>query len=373
MNIAFARRGYSPTGGAENYLRRLGSGLVETGHAVELFTTAKWPAHQWPYGKRTTLHATSPIGFADELERVRRNAECDLLVSLERVWRCDFYRAGDGVHRAWLERRAKTSGPLRRLAAKLNRKHSDLLRLEEALFQKRGAGRVIANSRMVKDEIVKFYDYPADQIDLVYTGVPLELFSDVHKYRHEKRQMLNLSEANVALLFVGSGWERKGLRETIDAIEQCKDSRLRLLVAGRGNERRFNSDAAKFFGVVQDMPSLYAAADIFILPTYYDPFSNACLEALASGLPVITTRDNGFSEVFQDGVHGSILDRADNITALRDAIKAWSDAARRNNARPAILQRASEFDISKNVEQTLALLFQVAAKAAFVSGKIRNT
>jgi len=56
------------------------------------------------------------------------------------------------------------------------------------------------------------------------------------------------------------------------------------------------------------------------LPSIYDPFSNACLEALASGLPVITTRDNGFSEIIENGVHGSIVDRSSDSAALRDAI-----------------------------------------------------
>jgi UDP-glucose:(heptosyl)LPS alpha-1,3-glucosyltransferase len=373
MKIGFARRGFSPSGGAENYLGRLAGGLVTAGHEVELFTTTKWPAAQWTQGEIKIIRGTSPIRFADELERAWRTADCDLLMSVERVWHCHVYRAGDGVHRAWLERRARMSGPLRRLMTKLNRKHSGLLRLEESLFRKRGAERVIANSQMVKDEIVALYGYPANQIEVIYTGVPLELFSSAHKQRSEKRRMLGLNENDIALLFVGSGWARKGLRETIDAIAACGNPHLRLIVAGRGNEAKFKTPTAHFLGVVDEMPALYAAADIFILPTYYDPFSNACLEALASGLPVITTRDNGLSEIIEDRVHGSIVDRAENIEALRAAIELWSATATRENARAAILRRASEFDISKNVEQTLALLLQVAASAAFVSGKIRNT
>jgi UDP-glucose:(heptosyl)LPS alpha-1,3-glucosyltransferase len=105
---------------------------------------------------------------------------------------------------------------------------------------------------------------------------------------------------------------------------------------------------------------LYAAADIFILPTIYDPFSNACLEALACGLPVITTRSNGFTEIIEDGVHGSIIDDPSKLIGLRDAIRFWSDPFRRNTARVTNAQRASEFDISKNVAQTLEILTRVA-------------
>jgi UDP-glucose:(heptosyl)LPS alpha-1,3-glucosyltransferase len=370
MKIGFVRRGFSFSGGAENYLQRLGRGVQDAGHAVELFTTSEWPPGEWTVGKLTPLRASSPLTFADEVESAWRAAQCDSLMSLERVWRCNIYRAGDGVHRAWLARRAKLLGALRRFTTLLNRKHSEILRLEEALFRKQGADRVIANSRMVKNEIIEFYDYPAERIDLVYTGVPLEVFSRVDDRRFEQRRALNLRESDIALLFAGSGWERKGLRE---AIAACRNPKLRLLVAGRGEERKFKAANVQFLGVVRDMPALYAAADIFILPTFYDPFSNACLEALASGLPVITTRDNGFSEIIEDGVQGSIVDRASNTGALGNAIEFWCDATARENARPAILARASQFDISRNVEQTLGLLLQVAASAVSASGKMRKT
>ena len=355
MKIGFVRRGFSPSGGAENYLHRLALGVQRAGHTVELFTTNDWPAEEWTVGKLTPMRGGSPLAFANEVEKAWPASGCDLLMSLERVWRCHVYRAGDGVHRAWLDRRAKLLGPVRKLTTRLNRKHSEILHLEEALFRKQGAARVIANSEMVRNEIIHSYDYPAERIDLVYTGVPLDVFSRAQERRLEQRRALNLSEDDVALLFAGSGWERKGLRE---AIVACRDRKLRLLVAGRGDEQKFAAPNVQFLGVVRDMPALYAAADIFILPTFYDPFSNACLEALASGLPVITTRDNGFSEIIEDGVHGSIVERATNTAAIAAAIDRWCDATARERARPEILARASQFDISRNVKQTLALLLQ---------------
>ena len=130
-------------------------------------------------------------------------------------------------------------------------------------------------------------------------------------------------------------------------------------MAGRGNPRGYKSKRVQFLGEVVDLVPIYAAADIFILPTIYDPFSNACLEALASGLPVITTRSNGFSEIIENGVHGSIVDLANDVEGLRNAILFWSDKARRSSARSTITERAAQFDIAKNVEQTLAILIQV--------------
>jgi len=374
VTIGFVRRGFSASGGAENYLKRLAAGVAAAGYEAHLFTSEDWPASEWNFGLITRLRARSPVAFADRIEAARLEKRCHLLVSLERIWRCDVYRAGDGVHRAWLQHRRKMLTPLRQLTAGFRRKHRDIVRLEEALFRDRAAGRVIANSRMVKNEIAAFYNYPPEKIELIYNGVPLDAFRPSTELRAAQRSLLGLSEHDIALLFVGSGWERKGLRQAVQALEACSAPRLQLFVAGRGNEREFRARGVHFCGVVRDMPALYAAADIFVLPTFYDPFSNACLEALAAGLPVITTRANGFHEIIEQGVHGAIIDEASDVEAIARTIKFWSEPARRKEARPAILERASQFDISKNVDRTLAVLLQEAAASAdAASGKMRKT
>ena len=365
LTIGFVRRGFSSSGGAEAYLKRLGAGLVENGHTVRLFASMDWPPNEWTFGPLTHIEARSAIAFADELEKVRRGPstalgmtdqrECDVLMSFERIWRCDLYRAGDGVHRAWLERREKSAGPFQKLSRVFNRKHSATLALEESLFAKGGAARVIANSRMVKDEIVRFYGFPPGKIEVVYNGVPVAALQRDADTRVRLRETLGLGEKDVAVLFAGSGWERKGLRFAIDAIEKTGNE-IRLLVAGRGEQRKFRSERAQFLGVVEDMPALYAAADIFLAPTLYDPFSNACLEALAAGLPVVTTRANGFSEIIETGVHGTVVNDAREIAEIRDALVFWSESARREEARIGNRELAARFDISANVAQTLEIL-----------------
>lgn len=365
LSIGLVRRGYSATGGAEAYLQRLARGIVDLGHDVRLFTTQEWPASAWPFGEIIRLRRTrSTIGFANELERLRPETLCDVVMSLERIWRCHVYRAGDGVHQAWLNRRHQFESAWQRFSRRFNRKHNDILRLEKSLFDDRNADRVIANSQMVKDEIVDLYNYRRDKIDIVRNGVPLEHFQFDAALRNKTRAELKLAPDDLALLFVGTGWERKGLRLAIDAVEDCDSPKVKLLVAGRGEAARYESSRVRFLGELVDLVPIYSAADIFILPTIYDPFSNACLEALACGLPVITTRANGFSEIIEDKIHGSIVDLAGGVTELRKAIELWSDATRRSAARSTITQRAAQFDIAKNVEQTLAILIQVAAEPA---------
>ena len=379
LRIAFVRRGYSSSGGAEAYLKRLAQGIVDLGHEAQLVTTEDWPPSEWPSGSVTRFRESSPIGFADELEKLRPQIRCDVLMSLDRVWRCDVYRAGDGVHQAWLNRRRKFEMPLQHFVRGVNRKHRDILKLEESLFAKGGAGRVIANSEMVKSEIGALYNYPPAKIDLVRNGVPLDQFRFDLALREKSRADLKLKPDEIALLFAGSGWERKGLRFAIEAMEVCRDRKLQLLVAGRGDargykpKRFFTQEPVRFLGEIADLRKIYAAADIFILPSIYDPFSNACLEALASGLPVITTRDNGFGEIIENGVHGSIVDLPNNVAALRDAIRFWSNESRRAAARSTTAGRASQFDISSNIETTAKILFQSAASRPPPAGSIRNT
>jgi UDP-glucose:(heptosyl)LPS alpha-1,3-glucosyltransferase len=382
LTIGFVRRGFSSSGGAESYLKRLAAGVVERGHQVRLYTSADWPPDEWSFGPITRLAGRSATAFADAIEKlvpaggtsfrssqdmqkhVPPNAPmCDVVLSLERIWRCDVYRAGDGVHRAWLQRRAEVGGRLQKLSRVLNRTHSAILRLEQSLLAEGGAGRVIANSQMVKEEIVRFYGFPAEKIDVVRNGVPLSVLRSGEESRARIRETLGLKREDIAVLFAGSGWERKGLRFAIEAIEKG-GKQMRLLVAGRGNKIKFKSARVQFLGVVQDMPALYGAADVFLLPTIYDPFSNACLEALAAGLPVLTTRANGFSEIIETGAHGTILDDPRNTDAICEALLAWADTARREQARAGIRELADRFDISVNVARTLEILLQGAASAA---------
>src|SRR5215831_4436774 len=368
LNVALVRRAYSRSGGAETYLRRLSRGIVEAGHDVQLVATEEWPENQWPFGSITRLGARTVIGFADELQQIRPQLRCDVLFSLERVWSCDIYRAGDGVHRAWLARRRKFEVPLKQFVRAASRKHRDLLRLEESLFKGPKAGRVIAASQMVAEEIVNVYGYPAGEIDLVRNGVPLDRFRFDPELREKSRTELNLKRDQITLLFAGSGWERKGLLVAIEAMALCNNRKMRLLVAGRGDARPYKTtrvrfwreEPVQFLGEVADVVPVYAAADIFILPTIYDPFSNACLEALACGLPVITTRANGFSEIIEDAVHGSIIDNPANLIGFRDAIRFWSDPSRRATVRSTNIDCASQFDISKNVAQTLEIVTRVS-------------
>ncbi len=353
MKIGLVRRGYSRTGGAEAYLRRFAEAAVAAGHECVLFSE-QWPRVAWPFA-HVQVVSDSPKKFADSLVALRARDECDFLFSLERIHICDAYRAGDGVHAAWLERRARFEPFWKPWLRQYNTKHRELLALEKRLFSADGARLVIANSRMVQAEIETHFGYPAERIHVVHNGVPP--FAAPAEARAEMRRNIGLGHDTFAVLFAGSGWERKGLRFAIAAMNAARLPHATLLVAGRGNERAMpRSERVRFLGPVKDMPRLLAAADAFILPTLYEPFSNACLEALAAGLPVITTAHNGFAEIIEPGVEGESVAQPDDIPALAAALKKWSEPARRAAIRPRLLALGAQHGIAENVRQTLAII-----------------
>lgn len=354
MKIGLVRRGFSRIGGAESYLKRLGRALTDTGHQAILYSTLDWPKSEWPYGPLIRSGASSPLQFAKAVQNSRRPDE--VLFSLDRIMQCDCYRAGDGIHKLWLERRVAHEPRWRAFFRFANHKHAELLELERVLFEQRGARHVIANSHMVQKEIVNEFGYPQDKITVIYNGLPEIQFKKKPQSRLEMRLEWGLRENDVALLFAGSGWDRKGLKYAIRAVERISKRTVCLLVAGTGRKQACTSNKVRFLGPVTNMQSLFLAADTFVLPTVYDPFSNACLEALSYGMPVITTATNGFAEIIVSGLHGEVIDRADDVEALQQAIEKWIDPSRRESARQPCAEIARSYTMKRNVEQTLNVL-----------------
>jgi len=344
--IGLVRRGYSATGGAEAYLLRLASGLKARGYKTTLYTTHDWPVDRWSFGDLVRLDATQPLEFARAFQRARKPGQT--VLSLDRVPGCDVFRAGDGVHAAWLQRRSRFEAVWKSRLRFFNLKHAALLALERQVFKT--VTTVIANSHMVAQEIVHWHDFPEARIRIVPNGIGAAI---PRISRQEARRRLEISERAFCVLFVGTGWERKGLRFAIEAVESMGGDAL-LLVAGRGNATRYPSSRAKFLGAVEDLPTLFSAADVFTLPTIYDPFSNACLEAIAAGLPVVTTTANGFSEILTPGVHGHIVEPGD-VRALAEALEVWKS---RNSAKTSDACRllAEDYSIERNVQATLDVL-----------------
>jgi UDP-glucose:(heptosyl)LPS alpha-1,3-glucosyltransferase len=354
------RRGYSPTGGAERFLARFAEAARSAGRDVRLVNDRPWPEAVIPGIPQTTLPARGPRAFAVAVERWRASHP-GVLFSLERLLAADCYRAGDGVHAAWLRRRAVYDPVWEVWMRRVLPKQRQMLRLEARCFSPLHTGAVIVNSAMVGREIGEMFAYPTDRIHLVRNGVPADFASRLPG-RDEARRQLGLGDRAFVAAFAGTGWKRKGLRFAVAALEAAGMPGAVLAVAGRGPESRHGAPGVLFLGPQADVRPLLAAADVFILPTVYDPFSNACLEALAAGLPVITTRANGCAEVLDEGVTGSVVPEPHDVAALAAALRYWAQDGRAAGAAPGCRSAAASCSLTDNVRRTLEVLDGLASR-----------
>jgi glycosyltransferase involved in cell wall biosynthesis len=229
---------------------------------------------------------------------------------------------------------------------------------------------ISANSRRTEADLVKFYGADRAKMQVIYNGVDTHRFSPANvRFRHEIRQRYQISDDALVVLFVGE-YRRKGLAAIVDALGNLGDHRLHLLAVGRGDLAHYRSlaeaagiaDRATFAGPAQNIEQVFGAADLFVFPTYYEPFGMVITEAMASGLPVITSRSAGAAELIADGESGLLLDSpsdpaelSEKIAALVSDRAALKDMGRR--ARPA----ASGYTWDNVAEDTLSLYTQSLA------------
>jgi len=137
------------------------------------------------------------------------------------------------------------------------------------------------------------------------------------------RQRLKIAGDRLVAAFVGSEWERKGLRPVIGALALAPE--WDLVVAGDGDRARYEQlaeslavgQAVHWLGSTSDVQVVYALADAFVFPSGYETFSLVTFEAAASGLPVLATPVGGISELIRDGKNGFLITRQPEVIADR--------------------------------------------------------
>ncbi|MDZ4817078.1 MAG: glycosyltransferase family 4 protein [Verrucomicrobiota bacterium] len=356
MEICLVRRRYSITGGAENYGHRLATHLADHGCTVN-FLCEEWNNESPTSAKVTALGpSASPLAFADSIrDHLARNPALNrsVVFSLERIHEADIYRAGDGVHALWLEIKNRNH-LLKRWFDPLNPKHRNILKLESQLFRDRKAKFVIANSKRGATEIVNRFSYPLDRLHTIYNGIDLDRFSTPRS--GEIRKQLGITPDDFMILLVGSGWERKGIPQAIRAVEMLKGYPIKLVILSKDRAPLVTHNGRVIFAGTSRTPELYyAESDLFTLPSLYEPFSNACLEALASGLPVVTSAINGFSEVLTEST-GSVVQDPTDAASLAGALKGYLDKNRLKLLKGKCREEASQFTMKRNLEETMKVI-----------------
>ncbi|GAG70681.1 unnamed protein product, partial [marine sediment metagenome] len=210
-------------------------------------------------------------------------------------------------------------------------------------------------------------------IIVIYNGVNLEEFHPKNRalFREEIREEFNISNDEFLILFVGSGYRRKGLKYLIEAISLLKEEKLlKVLVVAKGKKRPYLRLAKRlgvknrivFTGGRKDLRKFYAASDLFVLPTIYEPFGNVCLETLASGLPIIVSRAGGAAEIITEGVNGLLLEDPRDSRELAEKIRLTFDNRVRNKLSKNARILAENFTVDENVKKTLEVYQQVISE-----------
>jgi len=387
MKIALIRKNYTPYGGAENYLTIVAKRLEAQGKEVHIFSAnpvrklvSSNGANKWGWNashihKIRTVEKPSFLSnmlFALNVQRALRKEYFDCILSFERIPFQDIYpvrkpgqgflsnrvyRAGDGCHKEWLIRRKAVEPFYKRISFSLNPHHFILRYFEKQCL--RNSKIIIANSMMVKKDIIRYYRIPEDKIHVIYNGIDLNRFQPVNaEQKATMRSSLGIKE-NKIVLFVGADFKRKGLTILLNAFSLLDRRDKRLIVIG-GKEtpqysritKRLGIDkSVTFWGPEKEIEKVYAIADVFVLPTIYDPFSNATLEAMASGLPVITTSYNGASELIEDGAEGFVVESPFDAKTFAEKISIVM--ARSNEMGNRARTKAENYPIDKAVTEII--------------------
>ncbi|HYX62712.1 MAG TPA: glycosyltransferase family 4 protein [Burkholderiales bacterium] len=377
MRLAIVRQRYNPFGGAERIVARALPALERAGSEVTLIARS---ATGW--GARRVI-TVSPFylgrtwrdwSFARAARAAWRREAFDVVQSHERIPGCALYRAGDGVHRRWLELRRRAAGFLERLGMAINPYHRYVCAAERRMFEHPRLRAVICISEMVRSEILRSFRVEPRKLHVIYNGVDLEHFRPRERdaARDADRLRLGFGPRDTMFLFVGSGFARKGLGGAIAGLALAREKSFGLVVAGRDvHQAQFEKQArasgigerVKFLGGQQDVRPLYAAADCLVLPSRYEPFGSTVLEALAMGLPAIVSSRCGAAEVIEAGVNGWICE-PDAAAGIARLMTLAGTQARSESMRNAARARAERYSIDAMAGKLIELYESLAAEAS---------
>jgi UDP-glucose:(heptosyl)LPS alpha-1,3-glucosyltransferase len=358
MRIAIIRQRYNAFGGAERFVENALEALLERDVAITLYT------REWPQTRLVLIEPSlvDPFylgslwrdwGFQRGVCKAVSRARLDLVQSHERLCCCDIFRAGDGVHAVWLAERNRSLSAAARLGVALNPHHRWLIGMEKRMFASPWLSAVICNSQMVRGEIRERFGIADDKLHVIYNAVDSEMYAPASAdARNAARARFALPADATVFVMVGSGYARKGAASAIRALAGLPPS-MHLVIVGADKHLRRYAQLVRSLGLrgrvtiagpQLDVKPYYAAADAFVLPTIYDPCPNAALEAMACGLPIVTSLKCGAAEIAREHDAGFACD-AQDVDALREHMRTLADAGLRAkmgaNARAAMLPLSS--------------------------------
>ncbi|MCP3965227.1 MAG: glycosyltransferase family 4 protein [Lentisphaerae bacterium] len=336
MKIALIRKKYLPgRGGAEKVAERFVKCFIEKGHEItilsEVFNAEETKKLHWvkvPRGKGFSKTSSFNRHVQNCLNKNDLRSQFDIVYSMCRTCPVDIFRITEQLHIEWL--------PLGySCMAKFNPRHRSILKLEKKTLSSENTGLVIANSKLIKKQLVKHYKYPENKVHVLYNGINHKLFYPAEpEEKLEARKKLHITGRFVCM-FAAGNFKIKGLKEAIKAISKLDpDVRMKttLMVVGGDKPQPYIKMAEKlgvaenlfFTGRQKNMREYFIASDLFLYPSHYETFGNVVLEANACGVPVVTTRQIGAAEVIKENSNGFLVTAPDRINRLAEIVSAYA-------------------------------------------------
>ncbi len=355
MNIALIVRKYQTSGGTERFNYNLSKYLAQKGHHVNIFCEKykiEPPNKNIKIVKVFTLplnRTVKTLTFSYSIYK-KNFSNFDIVQGCGKIIKQDIYRAGGGFHKLYLKMSGKEVSTLY---------DKFIISLEKKIYNIENTKFVIAVSNFIKKNIVEEFNYPEERIRIFHNPVDLNIFNSKNiNFKNNKE---------LKFLFVANNFKLKGLESILTVLKYFDN--FTLFVVGSDNINKFLSKIPEklkskilFLGEKkgEDLINLYKEADVLIHPTYFDPFANVCLEAMACGTPVITTKINGASEIIENYQDGIIIDHADNILQLKEAVEnIFSNKELLLNMKKNCLKKIKLYSIDRYVDRLLEFYREV--------------
>ena len=384
LKIAFVLDRYLPSRGGESYFSWLAKELASRGHEVHIFATigeeirgTEYQLHQIPVLRYP--HSLRIFCFLRNSARAVQQYDFDIIQGVGRTLAMNIFNPHGGVEKAYLKQEFSSITNrvyyvYRFLRRYLSPQHYVKVWVQRRQYVNDKVKKIVAISRMVKEDIIRYYGVPEEKITVVFNCVDLDRFHPKNReiFRKVKRTELGIGDSTLLLLFAGNNYRLKGLEPLLHALIHLRrwflNQPFQLLIVGRGRIDRYLrmarrlgvSDFTLFLGPVKEMEQYFAASDIYVHPTFYDSCSLTVLEALASGLPVITSRFNGAADVIVSNKGGKVLENPADVEELAESIAFYFDEDHRKAARGVARQWMEKYSPTYNVEETLRVYHEVA-------------
>lgn len=377
LKIALVVKSLDPKrGGHEYYINRLLRGLLAKGYEIWCFAeNFSDDSTDHPKLSRITIRPCkleSSIRMLSFDRQARRlveghDVDFDLVFTTGNISFGDVYRAGGGVHETYMENCLSE-------LSRWNPKHLVARSLQRKLFKENTPGLLITNSTMVKKDLQKRYGVPEENLKVIRNGIDLERFNlaVAGETREAIREQHGFKILDFVCLFTAGGGKRKGLAELLRALASIHSEKVKLLIVGRTDEADLNrmvkgfglEERVVYAGFQTKIEQYYGAVDCFVFPSKYDAAANVVCEALASGIPVITTETNGSHELIEDGENGFVIPTADDSVGIARGIEALAAEENLSEIRDHASQTGQHYSMERHIAQFEAALTEFLSRRA---------